>query len=191
MLFKKPAPTPRGVPLGDLEEALKQTTLKPTRDGDTLVVKHERLVTRVEVSAPDTAETVDGKISAIVTVKTELPAEFSSFFAKPALISMVNSMATLGAVTADKGKYFVGSRLTVYEGEDAWNVQFGLLLFSVIAAADTIMGATQKMFTHEPPREAGPSAWTERDFELVKSYLSRVCICTTGGLALIMSLAVV
>lgn len=184
MFFKKPAPTPRGVPLGDLEEALKQTTLKPTRDGDTLVVKHERLVTRVEVSAPDTAETVDGKISAIVTVKTELPAEFSSFFAKPALISMVNSMATLGAVTADKGKYFVGSRLTVYEGEDAWNVQFGLLLFSVIAAADTIMGATQKMFTHEPPREAGPSAWTERDFELVKSYLSRVCVCTTGGLGL-------
>jgi len=42
------------------------------------------------------------------------------------MVSMVNSMATLGAVTEEKGKYFVGSRLTVYEGEDAWNVQFGL-----------------------------------------------------------------
>ena len=97
---------------------------------------------------------------------------------------MVNSMATLGAVTADKGKHFVGSRLTVYEGEDAWKVQFGLILFSVIAAADTIMGATQKMFTEAPPRESGPSAWTEGDFEFAKSYLSRVCVCTTGGLGL-------
>ena len=42
MFFKKPSPTPRGVPLGDLEEALKQTTLKSSRNGDTLVVKHER-----------------------------------------------------------------------------------------------------------------------------------------------------
>ena len=184
MFFKKLSPSPRGVPLGGLEDALKQTTLRPSRDGDTLIVKHERLVTRVEVSAPETAETVDGKISAIVTVKTELPAEFSSLFAKPALISMVNSMATLGAVTADKGKHFVGSRLTVYEGEDAWKVQFGLILFSVIAAADTIMGATQKMFTEAPPRESGPSAWTEGDFEFAKSYLSRVCVCTTGGLGL-------
>jgi hypothetical protein len=184
MFFKKLSPSPRGVPLGSLEDALKQTTLRPSRDGDTLIVKHERLVTRVEVSAPETAETVDGKISAIVTVKTELPAEFSSLFAKPALISMVNSMATLGAVTADKGKHFVGSRLTVYEGEDAWKVQFGLILFSVIAAADTIMDATRKMFTDEPPREQEPSAWVAQDFEFAKSYLSRICVCTTGGLGL-------
>ena len=184
MFFKKPAPMPRGVPLGDLQEALKQTTLKPTRDGDTLLVKHERLVTRVEVSAPNIAETGDGKISAIVTVKTELPSEFSSFFAKPAIISMVNSMATLGAVTAENGKYFVGSRLTVYEGEEAWKVQFGLILFSVIAATDTIIDATRKMFTDEPPREQEPSAWVEQDFEFAKSYLSRICVCTTGGLGL-------
>ena len=38
MLFKKPSPSPRGVPLGDLEAALKPTTLKASRDGDTLVV---------------------------------------------------------------------------------------------------------------------------------------------------------
>ena len=121
MFFKKPSPTPRGVPLGALEAALMQTTLKPSRAGDTLIVKNERLVTRVEVAAPETAETIDGKISAIVTIKTELPAELSSFFTKPALVSMINSMATLGAVTQEKGRYFVGSRLTVYEGEDAWN----------------------------------------------------------------------
>jgi hypothetical protein len=136
------------------------------------------------VSAPEIAESVDGKISAIVTIKTELPAEFSSFFTKPALVSMINRMATLGAVTQEKGKHFVGSRLTVYEGEDAWRVEFGLILFSVIGATDTIIAATRKVFTQEAPREAGPSAWTERDFEIAKSYLSRVCVCTTGGLGL-------
>lgn len=184
MFFKKPSPKPLGVPLGDLEEALKQTTLKSSRNGDTLVVKHERLTTRVEVSAPEIAETVDGKIAAIVTVKTELPSELSELFAKPALVSMVNSMATLGAVTSEKGKHFVGSRLTVYDGDDAWKIQFGLILFSVIAAADTIMGVTRKMLTDELPREAEPSAWVEQDFEFAKSYLSRICVCTTGGLGL-------
>jgi hypothetical protein len=51
-------------------------------------------------------------------------------------------MATLGAVTEDKGQFYVGSRLTVYEGENAWNVQLGLMLFSVIAGPDTVLGAT-------------------------------------------------
>lgn len=184
MFFRKPPAAPRGVPLGDLEAALKPTTLKASRDGDTLIVRHERMVTRVEVGAPETAETIDGTISAIVTIKTELPSEFSKFFSKPAFVSVINSMATLGAVTEENGQYFIGSRLTVYEGEDAWNVQFGLMLFSVIASADTIIGATRKMFTQEASRPTGKSAWTEADFELARSYLSQVCVCTTGGLGL-------
>jgi hypothetical protein len=184
MFFKKPSPTPRGVPLGNLQDALKQTNLKTKRDGDTLMIIHERLVTYVEVSAPETAETVDGKISAIVKIKTELPADFSKLFKNRAMMSMINSMATLGALTVEKGKYFVGSRLTVYDDEDTWNVQFGLMLFSVIVSTDTIMGAMRKIFSQEASRAAGPSAWTDQDLEFAKSYLSRVCVCTTGGLGL-------
>jgi hypothetical protein len=184
MVSNKTSPSPQGVPLGDLEAALAGTTLKTLREGDTLIVTHEHLVTLVEVSAPEIAETVDGRISAIVTVKTELPTEFSNAFATPALISMVNSMATLGAVTSEKGRHYVGSRLTIYQGEDAWKIQFGLILFSVIAAADTIIDATRKMFTQEPSRDAEPSAWTEQDFEFAQSHLSRICVCTTGGLGL-------
>ena len=184
MFSRKPSPTPRGVPLGELEMALKPTTLKASREGDTLLVRHESAVTRVEVSAPETAETVDGMISAIVTIRTELPAELSPLFAQPELVSMINSMATLGAVTEDKGRYFVGSRLTVHEGDDAWNVQFGLILMSVIAGTDTILGAMHKTLTQAAPRKAEPSEWTEEDFAFVKSYLSRACVCTTGGLGL-------
>ena len=102
MFFKKPSPSPRGVPLGDLEAALKQTTLKASRDGDTLVVKHERLVTRVEVAAPENPDADDGKIAAIVTIKTELPPEFGNFVTKPGSVSLINHMATLGAVTEER-----------------------------------------------------------------------------------------
>jgi hypothetical protein len=72
----------------------------------------------------------------------------------------------------------------VYEGEDAWNVQFGLMLFSVIVGADTVLGAARKIFTQEPPRAAEPSLWTEQDFEFVHPYLSRASVCTLGGLGL-------
>ena len=71
----------------------------------------------------------DARIAAIVTIKTELPPEFGSFVTKPGLVSLINHMATLGAVTQGNGRFFVGSRLTVYEGENAWSVQFGLVLF--------------------------------------------------------------
>jgi hypothetical protein len=42
----------------------------------------------------------------------------------------------------------------------------------------------RKTFTQEAPRKAEPSAWTEGDFEFAQSYLSRACVCTTGGLGL-------
>jgi hypothetical protein len=184
MFFRKPSASPRGVPLGDLEEALKPTTLRTSREGDTLIVKHERFVTRVEVCAAENSETKDGKIGAIVTIKTELPKEFSEFVNKPGLVTLINHMATLGAITEDKGRFYVGSRLTVYEGDNAWNVQFPLMLYSVIAGANTVLGAAQKIFTKEAPRPADCSLWTDQDFEFVDSYLSRVSFCNIGGLGL-------
>jgi hypothetical protein len=124
MLFKKPNPAPRGVPLKELEDALAPTTLKASRKGDTLIVKHEKLTTHVEVIAPANPESENGPISAVVTIKTPLPQEFSRFLSKPALVNHINTMASLGAVTEKDGQLFIGSRLTVYEGEDAWRIQF-------------------------------------------------------------------
>ena len=76
------------MPLGDLQSALKGTTLKVSREGDVLIVKHEQFVTRVEVSAPETAETVDAKISAIMTIRTEFPPELSGLLQMPGLIGV-------------------------------------------------------------------------------------------------------
>lgn len=176
--------SPYGVPLSELEMALQSTTLRASRENDDLIVKNGELTTRVQVRAPARAETQDGMVSAVVTITTDLPAEFSKLFVKPGIANVINRMATLGAATEDKGRHFVGSRLTVYEGKDEWNEQFGLLLFSVIASADSIIGATRKMFTKESPQRAVGSAWTNADLEFMKSHLSRSCVCTTGGEAL-------
>ncbi len=180
MFFKKPDPTPRGVPLADLEAALEPTTLRTTRKGDTLIVKHEKLTTHIEVMAPANIEHETDPISAIVTLKTALPREFSQIAKSPELISSINSMASLGAVTEENGQYFIGSRLTVFEGEEAWNVQFPLILFTVIGGIDSILGASRRIFTNEPPKD-GISDWSEADIELVVSYLSRISFCNGGG----------
>ena len=183
MFKRKPNPRSLGVPLDSLEKALQPTTLETSRDGDALVVGHEKLVSRVEVIPPANPETEDGPISAVVTIKTPLPEELTSFVDNPNLISAINSMATLGAVTEDGGDYFIGSRLTVYEQEDAWNIQFPLLLFTIIGGVDSLLGATRRMFTKEPPA-GGKSEWTEGDLDLVHSYLSRISVCNTGGMGL-------
>ena len=89
MFSKTPNPAPRGVPLKDLEDALAPTTLRASRNGDTLIVKHEKLTTHVEVIAPSNPESENGPISAVVTIKTPLPR--SSRASCPSRLSSVTS----------------------------------------------------------------------------------------------------
>ena len=178
------APRPCGVPLSDLEAALSRTSLKVSRQRDTLLIRHEHYLTRIALAAPEKTGTTDGRIAAIVTVRTELPPEVAHLFAAPGLMSLANSMASLGAVTEDGGRYFVGARLTVHEGDEAWAVTFGLVLLSAAAATDSMLGALRRTLGQEPPASADTSSWTPADFEHVHSHLSRVCVCTTGGAGL-------
>lgn len=183
MFFKKPDPSPKGVPLSELEEALAATTLKPKRKGDTLFVHHEQMVTEVGVIEPANRESENGPISAVITIKTPLPSQLNQLIQNPTMVSTINSMATLGAITEDNGNYFIGSRLTVYEAEKAWNIQFPLILFSIIAGIDPLLGAARKIFSGEVSQD-GTSEWGEEDLQLVETYLSRLSVCNAGGLGL-------
>lgn len=179
MFFKKPNPSPRGVPLDVLEQILKPTTLRTSRDRDALVVKHEKVTTRVDVAAPKIAAGRFGRISAIVSIRTELPAEFAQFAAKPGFVGEANAMATLGAITEERGRFFVGSRLTVFEGENAWRAHLPLMATAVITGAEAIFGSIRRSLTKAPPRTE-QSAWSGTDFEFVQSYLSKICVCAHG-----------
>jgi hypothetical protein len=186
MLFlkKNPDPRPLGVPLDDLQKAINQTSLKASRDGNSLIVKNENLITRIDVVPPTKGECGDANIKAVVQIKTEVPKEVAgAFFTDLGLVTRFNAMATLGALTVEKDRYFIGSRLTIYEQENGWNLHFGILLCTIIGAADSFLGAVRTVFAKEEPSK-GPSAWTEQDLSLVESYLSKICVCTTGGLGL-------
>ena len=108
---KKTDPQPLGVPLDELEAALTQTTLKTKRDGDSLIVMHPNFATHVDVVAPANRESENGPIKAVVQLRTELPREVAAMFSKPEMTVAMNAMVTLGALTYDNGKVFVGSRL--------------------------------------------------------------------------------
>jgi hypothetical protein len=184
LLKKKPDPRPLGVPLDGLEKAINQTNLKASRDGNSLIVRNAKLITRVDVVPPANRECGDATIKAVVQIKTELPKEIAAIFLKsPQLAGTINAMATLGALTIEGDRHFIGARLTIYEQENAWNVHFGLLLFSVIGAADSFLGSLRTTFGGEEVLK-GTSAWTEQDLSLVESHLSRICVCTIGGLRL-------
>jgi hypothetical protein len=184
LLKKNPDPRPLGVPLDDLERAINQTNLKASRDGNSLIVRNANLNTRVDVVPPANRECGDATIKAVVQIKTELPKEIAtSFLSRPQFAGTINAMATLGALTIEKDRCFIGSRLTIYEQENAWNVHFGLLLFTVIGAADSFLGSLRTVFSGEQPLK-GASSWTEQDLNLVKSHLSKICVCTTSRVGL-------
>ena len=184
MALSEPNPNPFGVPLHELMLSLAPSGLEVSRDGDTLVAKNQKLTTFVEVRAPEETETADLPIQAVVTIKTPLPEEFDFFKDRPDFHSDCNTMASLGAITLENDHCFVGSRLTIYEGEEeAWNIQSLLILFTIIVGAESIFGSMRRMLTNEPPM-ATETDWTEADFALVQSHLSEFCLCNAGGLGL-------
>ena len=185
MLSKKnPNPKPLDVPLDDLEKAIGQTTLKASRDGNSLIVQNGNLITRIDVIPPANRECGDATINAVVQIKTELPKEIvAGFRIGPQLAGTFNRMATLGALTIEKNCYFIGSRLTIYDQENAWRLHRGILLATAILAAGSFLCAMRRVFTKEEPLRRA-SAWTAQDLNLVESHLSEVCACSTGDLRL-------
>lgn len=176
---KKSDPRPLGIPLDDLVTALAATTLKVKREDDSLIVKHRTYSTRVDVIRPPNLETENGPIKAVIQIRSVLPQEVAAMFKKPELTVAMNAMASLGALTVDDEMIFVGSRLTMYEDERAWNIQFPLLLFAIIGSTDSLIGAMRRMFGRERG-ERTASAWTENDFKQVEGSLSKVSVCNAG-----------
>jgi hypothetical protein len=175
ILNKDPDPRPFGVPLDDLQKAINQTSLKASRDGNSLIVQNENLITRIDVVPSTKRECGDADIKAVVQIRTDLPKEIvDTFLTHPGLVKRFNAMATLGALTVEKDGCFIGSRLTIYEQEYACKLHFGILLFTIILASDSFLGAVRSVFAKEEPSK-GPSAWTEQDLNLVESSLSRKC----------------
>ena len=176
---KKANPKPRGVALDDLLLMLKPTSIKATLEGDSLIAQHEHYKMRLDVIPPENRESEDGPIRAVVRITTELPKPVLELFKgrEAEATSAFNAFAALGALTAEKGKVFIGSRLTIYEQEDSWrSLHLPLLMFTVICGSEAILGGIRRTFAGEGPRD-GKSNWTEGDIAQVEGYLSKICVC--------------
>ena len=126
---KKTDTSPLGVPLGDLLLLLHPTSIKASLEGTTLIARHEHYTIRIEVVPPENRGSENGPIRAVVRVTSELPSQVIEFFKEPEAMVGMNVFAVLGALTFDRGKVYIGSRLTIYEAEDAWHALHLPLLF--------------------------------------------------------------
>ena len=150
MFLKRTNPNPLGVPLGDLLLMLQPTSINASLKANTLVARHEHHTTRVEVVPPATRETGDGPIKAVVRITAELPKRLLELFKKPEAIVAMNRFAALGALFSDGASVYIGSRLTIYEAEDAWrSLHLPLLMFTTIMGAEAILGAIRRSFNNE------------------------------------------
>ncbi len=105
-------------------------------------------------------------------------------FSNPAfLMDRVNRMATFASLIRDNEGVYLGSRLTIYKDETGWNIYLPLLLYSLICTNE-IFNHTLRYMIKPESESTELSEWTDQDFELTKSYLEEMSVCTVGGLGL-------
>lgn len=170
-----------GVPVEEIHSILGATTLKSVLTPTGLEVSYEDLKATVLVQKPPVKDAPIKDIQAIITTKTYLPPAMVELLSNPELRTVINSLATLGAVIEDEDGLFMGSRLTVYEDETAWSIYEPLILYSLIVTNE-IFAHTMMFFLGDSEPKSESSAWTEDDFLLTQSYLEKMCVCNSGGL---------
>lgn len=167
--------------LDALTEALADTDRGLTRERTALVVKHQHFSTRVGVVAPhDDPASEPGAL--VVHIQTDLPRELVDVIATPARAAAMNRMASLGALMFDNGRLFVGSRLTIRETDNAWNIRGPVVVMSIIAGAESLISASGAALSGRDSGNA-ESAWQELDFEQIESFASDHCVCSVSASA--------
>jgi hypothetical protein len=183
------AARPLGVRLDQIESRFRTADMEVSRDGDTLVLRHdtpldgEILQTRVAVMPPDPDDVQAKAVKAVIRIFTALPARYAQRY-DAEMIAFANRFASLGAFTVTEGISFIGSRLTVYQSDADWAWQLPVAVVAAAASVDAVTGGMQRFLSKEQPRVAA-SAWTEQDLDVVQAELSKTCACTRNrsGLA--------
>lgn len=173
---------PYGIPLDSLQVALQAGHLLVHREGNSLVGTHEGgLITRISVDCPDDFHSELGAVKAVVSVRTELPSEIGSLIRAPEHLAVFNPMTTLGALTNEDGKLILGSRIVVYEEENAWDLQALLIIGAALSGAPTMLNAIHMALNRQADEPEGTeSAWSDDDMDQARAYLSKFSVCNAG-----------
>jgi hypothetical protein len=165
--------------LDDLAARLAGTSLKVLCARQGLTVRHEHFSTHVDIVALDDSDSPLGSITFVVQIRSDLSDEMAQLITENrSKGDSMNRLATLGALTFDSDRPYVGSRLTIFEFRDAWNIEAPLVLMSIIGAAESILGGTGRaLMVQTDDSDSGASAWTESDFERVEATFLGQCVC--------------
>ena len=171
---------PLGVPLGDLIKLLEPTSIEASVDNETLLARHEHYEMRLEVTPATDSGPESRRIRAVARLTTKLSAEIEEMISSPERVVGLNEFAALGALSLDKSGLYQGSRLTIYQKDDAWRgLHLPMLLSAVICGAEAILGSLRRNLLGQPLKSER-SDWVRSDFTQVASYLSRVATCQSG-----------
>lgn len=167
---KKPDPLPH-VYLEIVEQVMAEQGAKPTRIKNGVSMKGA--VTQSEL----TWHPEKGEEPAHFKVSTRLSGIIEDTAQK--LGYRMNSFASIGALTAYKDGYFVQSRLTLLEGDDAGEIHIPLLAAALSISADTLFRGMARSVQGQV-NEDGTSDWTDQDIAQAGELLERLCVCNYG-----------
>ncbi|MBS1820110.1 MAG: hypothetical protein JSU08_19425 [Acidobacteria bacterium] len=182
---------PLGIPLGELFAIIRASDESRTveRVGNAIVVTHDNFTTTIEVVPYEGPQPPDGGAQAVVRIRSVLIRELADALSTNERLALFNRMSTLGALTSENGDVYVGSRLTIFRGEeDAWRLHAVLILTAAETATDSLFGAVRRDLHGEPHADT-PSLWQSDDFELAESYLSKYGVCEAGESELVAEFA--
>ncbi len=172
-----------GAMLDSVMKALPKGTNVTQKDG-ALIILASDFTTRLDITAFPAGDASDftpqiGPIKAVVQVRSELPPVFVSPGYKYA-----NKFATVGALTVEAGKAFVGSRITLFEhDDDAWNAWFPVVVYAVAFGLPSMIGALNPN-PKGRDKHAKSSSWTASDFQRVEKALSDSSTCRISAAGL-------
>ncbi|MBC5766446.1 hypothetical protein [Ramlibacter albus] len=177
-----PAPA---ISLADLLPKLQGSGLEATLEGNAITANHGPYAVRAEV-VPGEGPTHPGReIAGVVRITSGMPHEISQGLSTPEAALAANRLATFGALTLDEGHGFVGSRLTIYKGEEhAWpTLHLPLVLFAMLMGAEPILGGLRRQAAGAAG-ESGSSDWGVDDFTAIQERINAMAECSVEGAAL-------
>ena len=140
------------------------------------IIKSKQSETLINITKPEYVTEDNQIVSSVLTIKTKLPKYFEKFIDNYDAIRTLNRFASLGAITLLDGENYIGTRLTMYEGDNSWNLHMPLITMTVLCAEQCITGALEKLGSGKPsPSEK--SLWQGKDFKVVEQYLGQMCVC--------------
>lgn len=127
------------------------------------------------------SEAGGARVLAALRVRTPVPTRNDISVGTPAERDALNRRATLSALYVEDGTPCIGSRVTLYEDANAWELLAPLVLASVSNGAASMLDAcTRRAVRGRLPAGAG-SAWTSAEFTQAERLLSRLATCAAGA----------